>query len=119
MRRKAGAHVHEQQDACMNFSNQQQHLMQLRAKPCRGVVMTDRSKVVKAACGVKVMWVSAQARRKGIATQLLDTARSALQSTDAVVLTIARTDIDVHVMVHGIAVLPTHCSSILPLLLSI
>ena len=41
------------------------------------VVLTDRSKTVKAACGIKVMWVSVQARRKGIATQLLDTARFA------------------------------------------
>ena len=40
------------------------------------VVMADRSKAVKAACGIKVVWVSAQARRRGIATQLLDTSRS-------------------------------------------
>ncbi|KAL0036207.1 hypothetical protein WJX79_007986 [Trebouxia sp. C0005] len=39
------------------------------------ILMTDRSKAVKAVCGIKVVWVSAQARRQGIATQLLDTAR--------------------------------------------
>ena len=43
------------------------------------ILMTDRSKAVKAVCGIKVMWVSAQARRQGIATQLLDTARFVLE----------------------------------------
>ena len=38
-------------------------------------VTIDRIKPVKAACGIKVMWVSAHARRKRIATQLLDMAR--------------------------------------------
>ena len=39
------------------------------------VVRVDRTRSVKAACGIKVMWVSSQARRRGIATLLLDTAR--------------------------------------------
>ena len=43
------------------------------------ILMTDRSKAVKAVCGIKVVWVSAQARRQGIATQLLDTARFVLE----------------------------------------
>ena len=38
-------------------------------------VTIDRTKPVKAACGIKVMWVSSHARRKRIATQLLDMAR--------------------------------------------
>lgn len=46
-----------------------------RPKLQTDVVMADRSQAVKAVCGIKVMWVSAQARRKGIATQLLDTCR--------------------------------------------
>lgn len=41
------------------------------------VVRVDRANTVKAACGIKVMWVSAQARRRGIATLLLDSARFA------------------------------------------
>lgn len=45
------------------------------------VVRVDRDKKVRAACGIKVMWVSSQARRRGIATLLLDTARFALMIT--------------------------------------
>lgn len=54
---------------CPEVSRQQPELQ-------TDVVMADRSKAVKAVCGIKVMWVSAQARRRGIATQLLDTCRS-------------------------------------------
>ncbi|KAL0056094.1 hypothetical protein WJX82_007662 [Trebouxia sp. C0006] len=52
-----------------------QSLSRLRPEGQTEILMTDRSKAVKAVCGIKVMWVSAQARRQGIATQLLDTAR--------------------------------------------
>ena len=38
-------------------------------------VLIDKSKSVKASLGVKVMWVSNDHRRKGIASQLLDTVR--------------------------------------------
>ena len=51
------------------------------------VVMADRSKAVKAVCGIKVMWVSAQARRRGIATQLLDTCRSVALSLFVIMCT--------------------------------
>ncbi len=53
-------------------------LSRLRPEGQTEILMTDRSKAVKAVCGIKVMWVSAQARRQGIATQLLDTARFVL-----------------------------------------
>ncbi len=56
-----------------------QSLSRLRPEVQTDILMTDRSKAVKAVCGIRVMWVSAQARRRGIATQLLDTARSVLQ----------------------------------------
>ena len=56
-----------------------QSLSRLRPEGQTEILMTDRSKAVKAVCGIKVMWVSAQARRQGIATQLLDTARFVLQ----------------------------------------
>ena len=39
------------------------------------VVRVDREKTARAACGIRVMWVSSQARRRGIASLLLDTAR--------------------------------------------
>ena len=52
-----------------------QSLSRLHPEVQTEILMTDRSKAVKAVCGIKVMWVSAQARRQGIATQLLDTAR--------------------------------------------
>ena len=54
-------------------------LSRLRPEVQTEILMTDRSKAVKAVCGIKVMWVSAQARRQGIATQLLDTARFVLE----------------------------------------
>ncbi|DBB06353.1 TPA: hypothetical protein ACH3X1_011921 [Trebouxia sp. C0004] len=56
-----------------------QSLSRLRPEVQTEILMTDRSKAVKAVCGIKVMWVSAQARRQGIATQLLDTARFVLE----------------------------------------
>ena len=56
-----------------------QSLSRLRPEGQTEILMTDRSKAVKAVCGIKVMWVSAQARRQGIATQLLDTARFVLK----------------------------------------
>ncbi len=56
-----------------------QSLSRLRPEGQTEILMTDRSKAVKAVCGIKVMWVSAQARRQGIATQLLDTARFVLE----------------------------------------
>ena len=59
--------------------DQRQMLRRLQS----AVVRVDRKKIVKAACGVKVMWVSAQARRRGIATLLLDTARFALAFSSA------------------------------------
>lgn len=54
-------------------AGQQQMLKRLQS----AVVRVDRANTVKAACGIKVMWVSAQARRRGIATLLLDSARFA------------------------------------------
>jgi hypothetical protein len=39
------------------------------------VLRVDEEHPVEAACGVRVMWVSKEARRKGIATKLLDVAR--------------------------------------------
>ena len=63
-----------EQDWMLPAEGQQQMLKRLQ----NAVVRVDREHTVKAACGIKVMWVSAQARRKGIATLLLDTARFAL-----------------------------------------
>lgn len=54
-------------------ADQQQMLKRLQS----AVVRVDRANTIKAACGIKVMWVSAQARRRGIATLLLDSARFA------------------------------------------
>ena len=53
-----------------------QHRMLKRLRSA--VVRVDRTRSVKAACGIKVMWVSSQARHRGIATLLLDTARFVL-----------------------------------------
>ena len=74
--RHAADESHAQPD--LGQSELRPHLLpsRLRAVPMSDVVRTDRSQAVKAACGIKVVWVSAQARRQGIATQLLDTARS-------------------------------------------
>ena len=63
-----------EQDRVLPAESQQQMLKRLQS----AVVRVDRERTVKAACGIKVMWVSAQARRRGIATLLLDTARFAL-----------------------------------------
>lgn len=38
-------------------------------------LLVDTGRTVKAACGVRMMWVSADARRQGIASSLLDVAR--------------------------------------------
>lgn len=45
------------------------------------VVRVNRGESVRAACGIKVIWVSSQARRRGIATVLLDIARFAPSSS--------------------------------------
>ena len=68
------AHPQPEQDRVLPAEGQQQMLKRLQS----AVVRVDREKTVKAACGIRVMWVSAQARRRGIATLLLDTARFAL-----------------------------------------
>lgn len=70
----------EQHSLCQLVGSTSPAASKLHPVPRRDVVMTDRSKSVKAACGIKVMWVSAQARRRGIATQLLDTARLVVHS---------------------------------------
>ena len=44
----------------------------------RGAVAADECRPRRAACGVRVMWVSAGARRQGIASRLMDAARPAL-----------------------------------------
>jgi N-acetyltransferase len=47
--------------------------------PARGggeSVTVDRSRRVKAVCGVRVMWTSAAARRRGVATKMLNCARA-------------------------------------------
>ena len=44
----------------------------------RGIVLADKTSVEKAQCGVRMMWTSPLARRKGVASQLLDCARSQL-----------------------------------------
>jgi N-acetyltransferase len=41
-----------------------------------GGISIDRSRQVKAMCGVRVMWTSVEARRQGLATKLLDCARA-------------------------------------------
>lgn len=43
----------------------------------RGAVAADEGRPRRAACGVRVMWVSASARRLGIASRLMDAARHA------------------------------------------
>ena len=43
----------------------------------RGAVAADEGRPRRAACGVRVMWVSAGARRQGIASRLMDAARRA------------------------------------------
>ncbi|KAL3140108.1 hypothetical protein ABBQ38_004386 [Trebouxia sp. C0009 RCD-2024] len=67
------------------LANQQSKPAEVQQQVMKGltsaVVRVDRDKKVKAACGIRVMWVSSQARRKGIATLLLDTARFALTFT--------------------------------------
>ena len=63
-----------EQDWMLSAEGQQQMLKRLHS----AVVRVDREQTVRAACGIKVVWVSAQDRRKGIATLLLDTARFAL-----------------------------------------
>lgn len=47
-------------------------------KAQRTILMTDQSVTVKAVCGVRMMWVSVEARRMGIVSQLLDIARLVL-----------------------------------------
>lgn len=42
------------------------------------IVEVDKARAVKSMCGIKLIWVSADARRKGIATQLLDAVRCAV-----------------------------------------
>jgi len=42
------------------------------------IVVADKSSEVRAHCGVRMMWTSPNARRKGVATKLLDCARSQL-----------------------------------------
>lgn len=46
------------------------------ALPGGGLVLAAKSQRVRALCGVRAMWTSAGARRQGIATKLLDCARS-------------------------------------------
>lgn len=43
-----------------------------------GIVLVDKHKQNKALWGIRIMWTSPAARRKGIATKLLDCARSQL-----------------------------------------
>ena len=40
-----------------------------------GVLRVDEAQPTAAACGVRAMWVSRDARRRGVATCLLDSAR--------------------------------------------
>jgi N-acetyltransferase len=50
-------------------------------QPCNnhsGIVLADKSSVKKAVWGVRMMWTNQTARRKGIATKLLDSVRSQL-----------------------------------------
>ena len=42
----------------------------------RPALLVDRTAPVRAVCGVRLMWVSLEARRQGLATRLLDCARA-------------------------------------------
>lgn len=44
----------------------------------RSLPLADKSRSVKACCGVRFVWVSSEHRRRGLATRLLDMARSHL-----------------------------------------
>jgi len=44
----------------------------------KGIIMADKDSSVKAQCGIRMMWTSQIARRKGVATKLMDCVRSQL-----------------------------------------
>lgn len=54
----------------------QQQQQQQQEPPQRPPLELDRSQRVRAVCGVRLMWVSVEARRRGLATRLLDCCRS-------------------------------------------
>ncbi len=68
--------LQQQQQAQPEAQQAQQQLQQTQQPPVLPPLELDRSRRVRAVCGVRLMWVSLEARRRGLASRLLDCCRS-------------------------------------------